>query len=63
MTHASARATPMENQVLAVQALQFDDQFIGDHTTPSGVGGWVNNGSPTGIWQQTVSALKAQRGD
>ena len=36
MTHASARATPHEKQVMAVQALQFDDTFIGNLAAPSG---------------------------
>ena len=38
MAHTTARATPLEKQVLAVQALQFDDSFIGNHATPSGGG-------------------------
>ena len=39
MTHVSVRATPLEKQVLAVQALQFDDKFIGNHATPTGGAG------------------------
>ena len=39
MTHASARASPHEKQVMAVQALKFDDKFIGNIATPSGGGG------------------------
>ena len=39
MTHASARATPHEKQVMAVQALTFDDQFIGNIAAPTGGGG------------------------
>ena len=36
MTHASAHATPHEKQVMAVQALKFDDNFIGNIASPTG---------------------------
>jgi hypothetical protein len=39
MTHASARATPHEKQIMAVQALTFDDQFIGNIAAPTGGAG------------------------
>ena len=36
MAHVAARATPHEKQVMAVQALHFDDTFIGNLVAPSG---------------------------
>ena len=35
MTHTSARITQFKRQVQAVQALQFDNNFIGNHKIPT----------------------------